>query len=580
MNGATDNTTAADEIALPDLRNALRAVMPSYWRRVLITLEEEPEGPIINASRNEIDRAFLVDLAQAQSNDGFDRDPLTNQELPPELAVAVDALSQRAARQWNVELDYPTSVAIFICRSFVSQLRSLTISDAMQVGLLKMFGRLVVDQIAPTLKRLSASEDSVNANPVERPERVLSIALGMMQNELVRALSGGHPAPACRTLGEFLDSISTRAEEIAGHSVEAADLAPTALMHLSKLFAPILDDESLDPTTRQLLAALMIPCFKLGIQDVASISQAGHSPYDVVGLLHERAKTLTQGSEAHQAFLQAIQTMLEDFRDNDSVFVTTLVGLKARTARDSRASGLQERQALRVAESKVRLEQAQNRAQLTVTEKLSQANGPLPQVIKRLIEVDWVNWLTLVALRSGDRSDDWSRSVQFLGDFLWTAEPKESIADVARLQSMLPELSGTLHEALEMVGYGRSQRKDLMEQLRRTYQRLVRKEFRAQLHIPEMHARFKPRPVMIQIRVDIRNPEAVSTLIRKLKPGTMFEFLASDGSFQRAKLSWVSPISDRFLFVDDNGLKLIDKTQDELRTEISRGSIRVLSRPA
>ncbi len=575
---ATQPESADAQVSLPDLRNALRAIMPSYWRRVSTTLEQEAEGVVINSARNEIDRNFLAEIATAQRDSAFDTDPLSGKSLAPELVVAVDALSQRAARRWHQDLGYPTSVAIFVCRSFLDSICELEISKAMKVGLLKMFGRLVVDKITPTLRRLSPIESETQS--VEQPERVLNIALTMLQNELIQALNSGHPAPACRTLTEFLDSVGSRAEQITGQNVDAAELAPDALMHLSKLFAPILDDNDLDPSSRHMLATLMIPCFKLGAKDPASISQAGQAPYDVVRLLYQQAKTVEPGSEAHQKLLKGIQTMLQDFRDNEAVFVTTVVTLKARSARSQRHTGIRERQALRVAESKVRLEQAQNRAQLTVTERLAKVNGPLPPLIQRLVEVDWVNWLTLVLLRHGERSTEWTRNVEFLDDFLWTAEAKESIADVARLQSMLPELSGTLHEALEMVGYNREQRKVLMEKLRATYQRLVRREFRAQLHIPAMHARFKPRPVMIQMRLDPRNPEAVSSLIRKLKPGTWFEFLTEAGSFIRAKLSWVSPISDRFLFVDNNGLKLIDKTQDELRSDLTRGSIRVLSRPA
>jgi hypothetical protein len=59
--------------------------------------------------------------------------------------------------------------------------------------------------------------------------------------------------------------------------------------------------------------------------------------------------------------------------------------------------------------------------------------------------------------------------------------------------------------------------------------------------------------------------------VRALKSGCWFEFCNDDGSRERAKLSWISPISGRYLFVNRRGLKVADKAAAQLAAEIESG---------
>jgi hypothetical protein len=59
--------------------------------------------------------------------------------------------------------------------------------------------------------------------------------------------------------------------------------------------------------------------------------------------------------------------------------------------------------------------------------------------------------------------------------------------------------------------------------------------------------------------------------------GTWVEFTGADGTTkERAKLSWISPISSKYLFVNRKGLKVADKTVQALAIEIRRGDAAIL----
>lgn len=57
---------------------------------------------------------------------------------------------------------------------------------------------------------------------------------------------------------------------------------------------------------------------------------------------------------------------------------------------------------------------------------------------------------------------------------------------------------------------------------------------------------------------------------RKMKVGNWIEFIDEDGNRERAKLSWISPISSKYLFVNRRGLKVCDKTVAALSIELRR----------
>jgi hypothetical protein len=65
--------------------------------------------------------------------------------------------------------------------------------------------------------------------------------------------------------------------------------------------------------------------------------------------------------------------------------------------------------------------------------------------------------------------------------------------------------------------------------------------------------------------------------VQALQPGTWLEFCLPDEAMARAKLSWISPMSGRYLFVNRRGLKVADYSPQELSVLIADGQARVLA---
>ena len=64
--------------------------------------------------------------------------------------------------------------------------------------------------------------------------------------------------------------------------------------------------------------------------------------------------------------------------------------------------------------------------------------------------------------------------------------------------------------------------------------------------------------------------------VRQLKVGTWMEFAGERESRVRAKLSWVSPISEKYLFVNQNGVKITEKSIYDLASDLKEGRATIL----
>ena len=65
--------------------------------------------------------------------------------------------------------------------------------------------------------------------------------------------------------------------------------------------------------------------------------------------------------------------------------------------------------------------------------------------------------------------------------------------------------------------------------------------------------------------------------VEALQSGTWLELSLADDSSTRAKLSWISPMTGRYLFVNRRGLKVADYAPRELAALLKQGKARVLA---
>ncbi|MEM9301668.1 MAG: DUF1631 family protein [Pseudomonadota bacterium] len=237
-----------------------------------------------------------------------------------------------------------------------------------------------------------------------------------------------------------------------------------------------------------------------------------------------------------------------------------------------------------------RIRAARDIADSEIDARLERHN--LADLVTELLSNAWNNVLVLTLLRHGPQSKRYEEALSFADDLIWTSLPKISAADVARLQSMLPQLSRQLRSGLEMVAYVEGEIEDVFRALKGLYQTQIEERYRDTLHMPSVRSsapltrsdEVRPaqlRPVPLEAGAAAPSPgrragSYIRSQIDSLKPGAWLEFAGPGDKRIRAKLSWVSPISKKYLFVTDCGTKLADKTYEDLANEVASGETLLL----
>jgi len=361
------------------------------------------------------------------------------------------------------------------------------------------------------------------------------------------------------------------------------------------LFEFILEDRNLPTEMQVLLARLQIPYLKAAILDRKLFAHRQHPARRLLDSLADAAKGWSAESDRdhrlHDKVKSIVDRLLQDFDDDLSIFERLCVELQEFQDISRRRAELAEQRVAESTRGREKLEQARRRA---AREILSRIDGhTLPPLIHGVLSRAWANYLVLTILRQGEESSEFRDALRFANDFIDSTKPARTLDERRALRQMLPGIERALRRGLANVAFQESDIDRLLAQLHTYYRHQLGEavpdaEMQAvaepsSLPIPESIqpiaeseaelARSEPEPESL-----VDTPEM--QLVAELKPGIWLEFVSGPETVERAKLSWISPMSGRYLFVNRRGLKVADHAPHELAEALARGSARVLDSTA
>ncbi len=361
------------------------------------------------------------------------------------------------------------------------------------------------------------------------------------------------------------------------------------------LFEFILEDRNLPTDMQVLLARLQIPYLKAAILDRKLFAHRQHPARRLLDSLADAAKGWSAESDRdhrlHDKIKSIVDRLLQDFDDDITIFERLCVELQEFQDISRRRAELAEQRVAESTRGREKLEQARRRA---AREILSRIDGhTLPPLIHGVLSRAWANYLVLTILRQGEESPEFRDALRFANDFIDSTKPARTLDERRALRQMLPGIERALRRGLANVAFQESDIDRLLAQLHTYYRHQLGES------VPEAEIQAVEEPSSLPIPESIQpiaeseaelarsEPEAepvIDTpemqLVAELKPGTWLEFTTGPETVERAKLSWISPMSGRYLFVNRRGLKVADHAPHELAEALARGTARVLDSTA
>lgn len=415
----------------------------------------------------------------------------------------------------------------------------------------------------------------------------LLAALNRMQQQSAHELAQRlHKPQAVEGLKADLQQQLESHSSLPGDS-KVADQEADVIDLVGMLFDFILDDENLPDACKTALSHLHTPYLKIALLDKALFTQHHHPARRLLNAMAQAG--VLYGNEGDERGLLAkmhwvVERVIHGFNGDLGLFDSLIEEFNEYVVTLRHKVELRERRAVEAAKGRDRLLGAREQALEVIQGCVGQRD--LPAIIRNFLELTWADVLVFVLLRHGEQSAEWQRACEVAEQLAWSGTPL-SDDDKQRLQEMRVPMLSDLRKGLELLGGYHE------DGIRRLLQDLVACQHAVQAKQPQLAAQLKPNlpesplGAMLGEDADLARQapsrsklspraQALTKELVNVEFGTWFEFVEGNRS-RVLKLSWFSPTTHNYMFVDNSGQRVAIKPLTLLASEMEQGLARIVT---
>ncbi|MCY7313993.1 MAG: DUF1631 domain-containing protein [Pseudoxanthomonas sp.] len=416
----------------------------------------------------------------------------------------------------------------------------------------------------------------------------------MSQREMLSVLSLLQSAPSATlraAIGDTSESLAQRLKsEVLSSATQlgmdpaSARLAPVdedAIDLVGMLFDVMLDERDLEGRPRELIGRLVVPFVKVALLDRRMFVQKTHPARRLLNVLAEACEGNSGESAGERALMAKVEEVVgrltAEFNENLAIFLTLEEEFRDFLAQHKRRIEITERRAAEIQSGQERLETARVRTHLELAMRLD--GHRVPQAIDDFMRQPWAHHATMTVLREGEEGGGLADALALAdGVMEELGEAQRQIIGKPWLQAWRP----SLQKVFTSVGMNPDAASSAIDALHDTLQAVAASRPDLEKQLPPLPPVVLPKPLE-DVVTPIHLVGGTDTLdfdstdaehFRKLPVGTWLDFIDKNNKLQAGKLSWVSPISSRFLFVNRRGVRFCVASPEELAVMVRLGRLR------
>ncbi|MEM7468942.1 MAG: DUF1631 family protein, partial [Pseudomonadota bacterium] len=393
---------------------------------------------------------------------------------------------------------------------------------------------------------------------------------------------------------------------------------------VSILFDYVFDDKSIPDFMKALIGKLQIPVLKVALLDKDLFSRKTHPALKLIDFLAKSSVGLSDSSsdEKYAKLVEKIvQYVVENFTDDLEIFAAAVKKLEQFL---DAALGDADERADRAARSLNTKEQIVH-AKMAVDDALNARleGSEVREFVRQFIMDYWRQLLIVTFIEEGDQSGNWQQQLEVVDDLIWSITEKQEAAEKKLLAEKLPELLRSIRGGMKTLDMDRKicskflsmlasvhvvavkndQETSLAEQRLATGRNEVDEPLKEHTDSDEKQAFIKkglerifenkdldeeeieldPSLFDDDVVVEDVEPEVLPTIknlnkyldmATSMDLGDWVEFDDTDGTSTRARFTWISPSTGRYLFTNQKGQKTMDTTLGKLAELFSKDAAR------
>lgn len=447
---------------------------------------------------------------------------------------------------------------------------------------------------------VGSAAGSTSAAPVQTNIPELMSSLNTLQLKVPPATRRELADQSLDTVKQaFAEQLARLADVVKEQQVNAADADIIDLVGM--LFEFILNDQTLPDSVKALLSHLHTPILKVALLDKKFFFRSKHPARRLLNALTQAGALCNPDENEDQGMFAKMQSVVEsilgNFDENTELFNTLLDEFTEFVDNFNRRSKVVEKRTVETAKGRERLREARQAVSQEIVDRTW--NRTLPKPAEELLLGPWANLMVLTALRNGEESEEWKQALAVVDRVIQSVEPPAGEEERQKIRANLPDLEQTIRSGLTLIGDPEVNTNALLEQLVRCQQEVLARATPPRPRAVKPEGREAgmeqievgpPKAIWDDVEVEVpsnRQPlflrEASPALLaiveqlRNARLGTAFEFPGPNKREKlRVKLSWYSPKTSYYIFVNQSGIQVAVKSLRTLAKEMERGESRIV----
>ncbi len=403
---------------------------------------------------------------------------------------------------------------------------------------------------------------------------VLSLLQPQVPNAVLEAMSNGEASLSQLMKREMLQNtgrigVSPDQVNMSTEHEDAVDL-------VGMLFDVLFDERDFEAQARTMISRLVVPYVKAAVMDRRLFQYKTHPARRLLNSLSEAVEgNKGEGPQEKELLHKAEETvdrLVADFNEDIAIFETLEQELRAFLEQHNRRIELAERRATESQRGQERLEQARTLAATELSRRIE--DRALPAALNDFLSRSWSHHLSMIALREGSDSAAWNAALG-VADSLLDLLPREG-RPTPNAGSALQNLREPIETVLASSGITGESAGETIRSIAASIES-IKHPLPAQSDKPKLVSAGPAEPKLVLSIVSDKErlvyDDADLPLLRDLKIGVWLDLAGEDQKLHPAKLSWVSPISSRLMFVNRRGVRILVASIEELAAMKKLGNL-------
>lgn len=373
-------------------------------------------------------------------------------------------------------------------------------------------------------------------------------------------------------------------QESDAETLRAIDRESSDVINLiNYLYEAIWNDKTVPMPIKELVGRTQITILKIALRDASFFESANHparvflNELATAGISWTGTEKLDQ-DPIYEKMQALVNNIVREFEEDLSVIENHLAEFIRYKDEHANAIKESEQQLLNEEERKNRIDEVEQYAYHKIDERILDAG--IDAFVKDFLLTQFHKFVVQVVLREGPGGISWRPVMNTIDVLLWTVSTEKQEGDLKRFVKVNPRLLLNLGKALEVAGIDAAEAEDSLTQLQKVQEACFKK--RAVNLSDGMQESESEEQGKSQASIKKEDEKALPSddehlvEVSSYPIGIWLEFQSRGEQTIRCTLAAKIDTIEKYVFVNGQGVKVVEKSKMGLARELKAGTVKVI----